>query len=448
MFSRILIANRGEIALRVIRTCRRMGIGTVAVYSEADEDSLHVRLADESIKIGPAESGKSYLNISSIISAAEIADVDAIHPGYGFLSENAHFAEVCQSCKIEFIGPSPEAMALLGNKVKAKEVARSVGVPVIPGSPGAVADQKEAIAIAAEIGYPVIIKAAMGGGGRGMRVAHNEVSLKNGFFAAQREAENAFKDGTLYIEKLIEHPRHVEAQVIGDKAGNVIFLGERDCSIQRRKQKLLEEAPSPVVDEKTRSAIGAAAVALLRKVGYYNAATVEFLYDAPSREFYFMEVNTRLQVEHPVTEMITGLDLVALQIRVANGEKLPFRQEDVRNEGWAIECRINAENPDKNFAPNPGTIKLFIPPHGEGVRLDSHCYSGYRIPPNYDSLIGKLIVKGRDRAEAILNARRALDEFFIEGIPTTIGFHKRLLKSDRFASGRYDIHFVEQEFNT
>ncbi len=446
MFSRILIANRGEIAVRVIRTCRKMGIETVAVYSEADEDSLHVRFADESIKIGPPESLKSYLNISSIISAAEVADVDAIHPGYGFLSENSHFAEVCRSCKIEFIGPTERAMKLLGNKIEAKKMAQEAGVPVIPGSDGLVGDQDEAISLANEIGYPVIIKAAMGGGGRGMRIAHNEASLKTGFYAARREAENAFRDGSLYLEKFIETPRHVEVQILGDSKGNYIHLGERDCTIQRRNQKLLEEAPSPVISPETREEMGACAVNLMKKAGYSNAGTVEFLYDAKTKEFYFMEVNARLQVEHPVTEMMTGVDLVEEQIRIAFGEKLRYAQEDISFSGAAIECRINAENPDKNFAPNPGTLSLFIPPMEEGVRLDTHCYGGYKIPPYYDSLIAKLVVKGETRDEAIRKTRRVLDEFLIEGIASTIPFHRKLLGHRQFASGIYDIRFVEDEF--
>ncbi|MFC1479182.1 acetyl-CoA carboxylase biotin carboxylase subunit [Planctomycetota bacterium] len=446
MFSRILVANRGEIALRIIRTCKQLGIETVGIYSEADEDSLHVRFADESIRIGPSESTKSYLNISSIISTAEIADVDAIHPGYGFLSENPHFAEVCRSCKIEFIGPSESAMELLGNKVNAKETARMTGVPVIPGSKGLVEDEDEAIKVASDIGYPVIIKAVHGGGGRGMRVSHNEASLKSGMYAARREAENAFKNGELYIEKYIESPRHIEIQVIADMHGSFIHLGERDCTIQRRNQKLLEESPSPALSSETREAMGNAAITLMKKAGYFNAGTVEFLYDAQSEEYFFMEVNARLQVEHPVTEMITGLDLVEEQIRIASGEKLRHTQENITFEGAAIECRINAENPDNNFIPNPGRIDFFVPPMLNDVRLDTHCYGGYSIPSHYDSLIGKLITKGKDRADAINKARIALDLFLIEGIPTTIPFHKKLLKNARFASGQYDIHFVEEEF--
>jgi len=446
MFSRILIANRGEIALRIIRTCRQMGIETVGIYSEADEDSLHVRFADESIRIGPPESEKSYMNISAIISAAEIADVDAIHPGYGFLAENSHFADVCRSCKIEFIGPDTSSMELLGNKVKAKEIARKSGVPVIPGSRGTVKDEKEAVAVASDIGYPLIIKAACGGGGRGMRVAHNEATLKNGIYAARREAEAAFRNGDLYIEKYIESPRHIEMQILADMHDNIVHLGERDCTIQRRNQKLLEESPSPAISDETRNAMGEAAVALMKKSGYCNAGTVEFLYDPGSGDYFFMEVNTRLQVEHPVTEMVTGLDLVEEQIRIAAGEKIAFTQDTVPFEGNAIECRINAEDPDKSFIPNPGRIDLFIPPVAQDVRLDTHCYGGYSIPPYYDSLIGKLIVKGKSRSEAIRKARLALDVFLIEGIHTTIPFHRKLLKHARFGNGRYDIHFVEDEF--
>jgi acetyl-CoA carboxylase biotin carboxylase subunit len=442
MLRRILIANRGEIAVRILRTCRRLGLETVAVFSEADRDSLHVRLADAAICIGPAESARSYLHLPSIISAAEIADVDAIHPGYGFLAENAHFADVCRSLDIAFIGPTSEAITAMGEKAGARAMAAQAGVPVLPGSDGLVETDEDAFHIARRIGYPVIIKATAGGGGRGIRVAHNDVALRLSIAQARAEAGAAFGDTGIYIEKFLEHPRHVEIQILCDHHGNMIHLGERDCTIQRRHQKLLEEAPSPAIDRSTRRAMGEAALALCKACGYRNAGTVEFLYE--KGQFYFMEMNTRIQVEHPVTEMITGTDLIEEQIRVAAGEKLRLRQRDVRIEGHAIECRINAEDPDNNFAPSPGLVDMFVSPTATNIRVDSFIYSGYRIPPYYDSMIGKLIVRGTDRADAVQRARNALAEFIIEGVRTTVPFHRSLLENAQFVNGEYDINFVAQ----
>ncbi len=447
MFSRILIANRGEIALRIIRAAREMGIETVAVYSQADRDSAHVKLADKAVCIGPAPSGQSYLNIAAIIAAAEVANVDAIHPGYGFLAENSHFAEVCRSCKIEFIGPSVEAMHRLGDKVQCKQLAVKNKVPTFPGSKGAVANEEEAMKIAREIGYPVIIKAAAGGGGRGMRVAHNDIALRSGIKQAVTEAEAAFGNGTVYIEKFLEHARHVEVQVIGDQHGNIVHLYERDCSIQRRHQKLIEEAPCPVLKKDQREALCKSAVRLCYAAGYYSAGTVEFLLDPRDNKFYLLEVNTRVQVEHPVTEAITGIDIVKTQIRVAAGEKLGFKQGDIAIKGHAIECRINAEDPDRNFIPQPGRLDRFTPAGGLGVRVDSHCYSGYTVPPNYDSMIGKLIVHAENREQAIARMQRALREFDVAPIRTTIPLHQRLLSNSKFVRGDVDIHFVERLLN-
>jgi acetyl-CoA carboxylase biotin carboxylase subunit len=444
-FRRILIANRGEIALRVLRACREMGIETVAAYSEADRGSLHLRYADETVCIGPGPSAQSYLDIPRLISAAEIADVEAIHPGYGFLSENAHFAEVCHSCNIRFIGPSPETIALLGDKARAIELARKVGVPTVPGSGGIVPTEDKALQIARQIGYPVMIKATAGGGGRGMRVASNDVSLVNGYHAARREAEAAFKDGSVYLEKLIENPRHVEVQILGDMHGNILHLGERDCSLQRRHQKTIEESPSLGVSDRTRQEMGQAAVSIARAAGYYSAGTVEFLVDR-SGNFYFIEVNARIQVEHPVTESVTGIDLIRAMLRIAAGERLGLRQEDVRFQGHAIEFRINAEDPDDDFRPSPGQIGLFIAPGGPGVRWDSHCYSGYRIPPFYDSLIGKLIVHRASRREALATAKRALRELHIENIKTTVPLYLRILEHADFISGDVDTGFIERFF--
>jgi acetyl-CoA carboxylase biotin carboxylase subunit len=443
LFNRILIANRGEIALRIIRACKELGIQTVVVFSEADRDATYLKLADKAICIGPASPTESYLNIPRIISAAEVANVEAIHPGYGFLAENAHFAEICRSCKIEFIGPSVEAMRMLGDKVNARKVAKKAGVKAVPGSPDGVADEDEAVKLAAEIGYPIMIKAAAGGGGRGMRVANNEASLKSSFRAAKTEAENNFKDGTLYIEKFIEQPRHVEVQVLADNHGNAVHLFERDCSIQRRHQKLIEESPCPVIDEKTRTEICAAAIKLVKAAKYTSAGTVEFLLDK-KKDFYFIEANTRIQVEHPVSELITGIDLIKWQIRIAAGEKLDIKQKDIRRNGCAIECRINAENPDKNFAPCPGLIEHFVQPGGFGVRMDTHVYANYTISPHYDSLIGKLIVHQPTREEAIATMKRALQEFKISPIKTTIPFHLKILNNPDYVRNNVDTGFVER----
>ncbi|MCA8972043.1 MAG: acetyl-CoA carboxylase biotin carboxylase subunit [Planctomycetes bacterium] len=445
-FRRILIANRGEIALRVLRACRELGIETVAVYSEADRGSLHLRYADETVCIGPGQSAQSYLDIPRLISAAEIADVEAIHPGYGFLSENAHFAEVCQSCNIAFIGPTPETIALVGDKSKAIAIAREAGVPVVPGSDGPVRTEEEALVIARKIGYPVMIKAAAGGGGRGMRIASNDVSLVNGFHAARREAEAAFKDGTVYLEKRIDNPRHVEVQILADSHGNVVHLGERDCSLQRRHQKTIEESPSPAVDDAMRKRMGDAAIKLAKAAGYSSAGTVEFLVDG-SGNFYFIEVNARIQVEHPVTEAVCGLDLIREMLRVAQGEELGFEQKDIEFRGHAIEFRVNAEDPDDDFRPCPGQIGLFVAPGGRGVRWDSHVYSGYRIPSLYDSLIGKLIVHGENRERALAIARRALDELVIENIKTTVPLYQRILDHADFLSGHVDTGFIERYFH-
>ncbi len=445
MFSRILIANRGEIALRILRACKDLGIETVAVYSEADRDSLHLRFADETICIGPAASSESYLNIPALIAAAEIADVEAIHPGYGFLSENEHFAEVCQSCNIKFIGPSPEAIANCGDKVAAKALAKQAGVPTVPGSDGPIESEEQALEIARRIGFPVLIKAAAGGGGRGMRVAHNEPSLVTGYHAARSEAEKAFKDSTVYLEKYIEKPRHVEIQVIGDQHGNVVHLGERDCSLQRRHQKLVEESPCPVLDEKTRQAMGEAAVRLAKAANYYSAGTVEFLLDK-NKDFYFIEINSRIQVEHPVTEMVTDKDLIQEMIRVAAGQPLSFTQKDIRMQGHAMEFRINAEDPDRGFKPSPGTIRTFLPPAGPGVRWDSHVYQGYTVPPHYDSMVGKLIIHRPTRRQCLETARRALQELTLDGIATTAGLFLRILEHSDFAAGEIDTGFIDRYF--
>jgi len=442
MFKKILIANRGEIALRVIRACRELGIRTVAVYSEADANSLHRRLADEDVCIGPGPSRDSYLNVSRIISAAEITDADAIHPGYGFLAENAEFAELCGKCRIKFIGPSPEVIAKMGDKSEAKKAMRKANVPVTPGSQGLISDLDEATKLANEIGYPVIVKAVAGGGGRGMRVAHTQIALSTALATAQAEAEKAFGNAGVYIEKYIENPKHVEVQILADEHGNVIHLGERDCSVQRRHQKLIEESPCPIMDEKTRKRIGDAAVKAAKAVGYSNAGTIEFLMDK-DKNFYFMEMNTRIQVEHPVTEQVTSIDLVKEQIRVAAGEKLSIRQDDVRLTGHSIECRINAEDPSRNFMPSPGQVNTYHVPGGPGVRIDSHVYEEYVIPPFYDSMIAKLIVTAANREEAIRRMDRALAEFIIEGVATTIPFHQKVIRSEEFRRGDFGTGFVE-----
>ncbi|NIA22537.1 MAG: acetyl-CoA carboxylase biotin carboxylase subunit [Anaerolineaceae bacterium] len=438
MFSKVLVANRGEIALRIIRACREMGVRTVAVFSTADRDAGYLHLADEAICIGQASPAESYLNIPRIISAAEVADVEAIHPGYGFLAENAHFAEVCRSCNIEFIGPSVEAMRAVGDKIQARNIARRAKVYTVPGSDGPISDEQQALAVAHKIGYPVIIKAAAGGGGRGMRVSHNDINLTSAIKQARSEAEVAFKDGTVYIEKYVQRPRHVEVQILADSRGNVVHLWERDCSLQRRHQKLVEEN----IDDSLRNELCKAAVRIVRAADYVGAGTVEFILDA-NRKFYFLEVNARIQVEHPITEMVTGLDLVKWQLRIASGEPLGMRQRDIRQEGHAIECRINAEDPDHEFRPCPGTISRFRLPGGLGVRVDTQCYEGYTIPPNYDSLIAKLIVHQPTRAEAVACMLRALDEFDVAGIKTSIPLHKRILTSEAFLRGHVHTGFLE-----
>ena len=444
MFKKILIANRGEIALRVISACRELGIKTVAIYSEADRDALHVRYADEDVCVGPYPSAASYLNISSIVSAAEITEADAIHPGYGFLSENAYFAEILQDCHIAFIGPPPEAIRKMGDKSLARRTASAAGVPTVPGSPGPLESVDEALSFAKKAGYPVILKASAGGGGRGMRIARDERDLASAYETARAEAEKAFGNAEVYLEKYLEDPRHIEFQIFGDTRGNIRQLGERECSIQRRHQKLIEEAPSVVLDEDLRRRMGEAAIATARAVGYVNAGTVEFLLDKDG-QFYFMEMNTRLQVEHPITEEVTALDLVKEQIAVAAGAPLSFVDRDMSPRGHAIEFRINAEDP-VTFAPSPGRIASFHPPGGLGVRLDTAAYQGYLIPPHYDSLIAKLIVWGRDREEAIGRGRRALDFFVIEGIKTTIPLHRRILDDPDFIAGRLSTHFMERFF--
>lgn len=442
MFHKVLIANRGEIAVRIIRACKELGIKTVAVYSQADIHSLHVKLADESVCIGPAPSALSYLNINAIISAAELTDAEAIHPGYGFLSENANFAEVCENCGITFIGPTAESMRIMGDKISARQAVIKQGVPILPGTKEGVKTVEDAVKVAKEIGFPVIIKATAGGGGRGMKIVHSQAALPNAFATARAEAQSGFGNPEVYIERYCEKPRHVEIQILGDKHGNVIHLGERDCSIQRRHQKLIEEAPSTVVTPEIRKAMGDAAVKAAAAVGYNSAGTVEFLVDKQNN-FYFMEMNTRIQVEHPVTEMITGVDLVREQIRSAAGIPLRYKQEDIQIRGHAIECRINAEDPFK-FTPCPGKITAYHPPGGFGVRVDSFVYDQYSVVPNYDSLIGKLIVHADTREEAIKRMARALDEFRIEGIKTTIFFHKRIMAHKDFVEGDIDTSFLER----
>lgn len=441
MFNKILIANRGEIALRVMRACREMGIKTVAVFSEADKASAHVSFADEAICIGPAPSNRSYLNIPNIISAAKVSGAEAIHPGYGFLAENASFAEMCEEAGIVFIGPSAYAMETMGAKAKARETMIKAGVPVVPGSEGIITSEEEAIAIAKKIGYPVIVKASAGGGGRGMRVAEDDASLKQAFQMAKSEAESAFGDSRVYIEKFIEEPKHIEIQVLADKYGNAIYLGERDCSLQRRHQKLLEEAPSAAVSPELRQKMGEIAVRAAQAVKYHSAGTVEFLLDKHGN-FYFMEMNTRIQVEHPITEMVTGVDLLKEQIRIAAGEPLGYKQEDIKISGWAIECRINAEDPEHNFRPSPGIITSYHVPGGFGVRVESAVYQGYAIPPYYDSMIGKLIVWAPSREEAIQKMKCALQEYKIEGIKTTIPFHLKVLDNEYFRKGEVFTNFI------
>ncbi len=444
MFDRILIANRGEIAVRIIRACREIGVKTVAVYSEADAESLHVDLADDAICIGPASSTESYLKIANIISAAEIADVDAIHPGYGFLAENAHFADICENCNIRFIGPKAECIRQMGDKAVARDTMMAAGVPVTPGSDGVVGSQDDALEVAHAIGYPVLIKAVAGGGGKGMRVAHNDMSLVQGFMTARAEAERSFSNPDVYIERFVEKAKHIEVQVIGDKHGHAVHLGERDCSIQRRHQKLLEESPSPIVDAARREQLGHIAVQAAKAVQYDSAGTIEFLYDVLRDEFYFMEMNTRIQVEHPVTEEVTGIDLIREQIAVAAGEELSFTQEDVKMEGHAIEFRINAEDPNFNFTPSPGHVGAVHFPGGGGIRVDTAIYSGYNISPYYDSMVAKIIVKAKDRAGAIAKMSRALEEFRITGVKTTASLGHALMADARFAKGEYDTGFLER----
>lgn len=443
MFKKILIANRGEIALRILRACREMGIKTVMVYSEADRDSLPVRLADEAYCIGPAPSDKSYLNITNIISVAEISGAEAIHPGYGFLSENVNFADICENCGITFIGPPMDAIERMGNKALARQTMIEAGVPVVPGSEGIIKDLDQAMVLAEQIGYPVLIKASAGGGGRGMRVAHNREDLVKNIAAAQSEAQAAFGDGGVYLEKYVEQPRHIEFQILGDQYGNVVTLGERDCSIQRRNQKLLEEAPSSAITPELRQRMSEMAVLATKAVNYHNAGTIEFLLDKDNN-FYFIEMNTRIQVEHPVTEMVTGIDLIKEQIRLAAGEPLGYSQEDIKINGWSIECRINAEDPNKNFMPMPGTITTYLPPGGPGVRMDSAVYQGYQVPPFYDSMIGKLIVWGADRKQAIARMERALSELVIEGVPTTAPFQVKILKNAFYRRGEVYTNFIQR----
>ncbi len=443
MFKKILIANRGEIALRVIRACKELGISSVAVYSEADTDSLHVRFADESVCIGPPPPGESYLDPRKLISAAEITNAEAIHPGYGFLAENPDFAEICESCEIKFIGPAHDVIRALGNKSFAKKTMSQAGVPVIPGSEGEVSSLKSAHEIAAGIGYPVIVKASAGGGGRGMRIVQSETQLEKAFDMARTEADLAFGNPDVYIEKFITNPRHVEIQILADSHGNVIHLGERDCTVQRRHQKLIEESPSPIMTTSLREKMGGSAVEGAAAARYVGAGTFEFLVDSDLNH-YFMEVNTRIQVEHPVTEEVTGVDLIKEQILIAAGEKLDIKQEDIKMKGHTIECRINAEDPDKNFMPSPGKITAFHMPGGHNVRIDTHAYANYIIPPNYDSLIAKLIVSGDDRREAISRMKRSLEELIIEGVPTTREFFQAVFKNPDFVSGNYDNSFVDK----
>lgn len=446
MFEKILVANRGEIAVRIIRACKEMNIRTVAVYSEADANSMHVQLADEAICIGKAPAADSYLRIDRIVSAAEVSDVDAIHPGYGFLAENAHFAEVCESCNIHFIGPHPRTMQALADKAVSRALAKKVGVAVAPGSDGVVEKEQDALVVAKRIGYPVIIKAIAGGGGRGMRVAHNDISLVKGYHTARTEAEKAFGNSGVYIEKFIENPHHIEIQILGDHKGRIIHLGERDCSVQRRNQKVVEETPSPLIEHKfrkLRDRIGKAAVKIAEAAHYTNAGTVEFIVDNHGN-YYFLEVNKRIQVEHPITEEVTGIDLVRYQILLAMGEPLHHSQGDVQFKGHAIECRINAEDPFNDFCPSPGRVEMYFQPGGRGVRVDTHTYAGYTIPPTYDSMIGKLITYGKDRREAMDRMSRALGEYMITGIKTNISFQQAILQDPNFRRGVYSTNFVEQ----
>lgn len=444
MIKKVLIANRGEIAVRIIRACKEMDIETVAIYSEADKESLHVQIADEAYCVGPTISKESYLNLTNIISVAKLTGCDAIHPGYGFLAENADFAELCRECNLIFIGPSPEAISKMGTKDVARDTMKEAGVPIVPGSQGIIKNTEEAIELANQIGYPVIIKATAGGGGKGIRVARHEEELIKGIQITQQEASTAFGNPGVYLEKYVEDFRHVEIQIMADTHGNAIHLGERDCTIQRRLQKLLEESPSPALDEDIRKQMGEAAVKAAVAVDYTGAGTIEFIYEYKTKTFYFMEMNTRIQVEHPVTEMVTGMDLIKEQILVASGEKLSLQQEEVQFNGWAIECRINAENPAKKFMPSPGKVEMYLPPGGFGIRVDSAVYPGYSIPPFYDSMVAKLIVHGKTREEAIAKMKRALSEFVIEGVHTTIPFHLQLLDHPDFVKGEFNTKFLEE----
>lgn len=445
MIEKVLIANRGEIALRIIRACRELNIPTVAVYSQADAESLHVKLADEAFCIGPPQSARSYLHIPALISTAVVTGANAIHPGYGFLSENAHFARICADHRIKFIGPSIDSINKMGDKASARETMRAANVPVVPGSQGLIENDAEAFKLAAEIGFPVIVKATAGGGGRGMRIATDMDSLATAISSARSEASAAFGDGGVYIEKYLKPIRHIEIQILADAHGNCVHLGERDCSVQRRHQKLIEEAPSPALSPEMRKAMGDAAVRAALQINYEGAGTIEFIFAGD--KFYFMEMNTRIQVEHPVTEFITGIDLIKEQIRVADGKKLTFKQEDIKFNGHSIECRVNAEDPDRNFLPSPGKIDAYIAPGGPGVRVDSHCYPGYSIPPHYDSLVSKLVVWGQDRNEAIARMQRALDEYAITGIKTTIPFHQRVLANPYFKRGEVTTDFIEKHMS-
>ena len=445
MFKKILIANRGEIAVRIIRACNEMGIQTVAVYSEIDKDALHTQMADEAICIGPAKSKDSYLNMQNILSATVLTGAEAIHPGYGFLSENSKFAQMCEECNIKYIGPSSENIDNMGNKLKAREIMINAGVPVVPGSGGEIASETDALSSAKEIGYPVMIKASAGGGGRGIRVVRKVEDLIQAYNTAKAESKTAFGDDTMYMEKFIEEPRHIEFQILADEHGNVIHLGERDCSVQRRNQKVIEEAPGSAMTQELRKQMGEVAVKAASSINYKNAGTIEFLLDKYDK-YYFMEMNTRIQVEHPITEMITGIDLVKAQIVIASGQVLPYKQEDIKIEGHAIECRINAENPIKNFMPCPGVIKSIHLPGGYGVRIDSAAYQGYKIPHTYDSMIGKLIVHGKDREEALCKMRRALGEFIIEGVDTNIDFQFKIINNRNFINGNFDTSFISKEF--
>lgn len=444
MFSKILVANRGEIALRVMRAARELGIATVAIHSEADEDSLHVKFADEAVCVGPPPSSESYLDVKAILGACEVTGAAAVHPGYGFLAENPEFAEICEAHGLAFIGPTTEMMRRMGDKAEARRMMQEAGVPVVPGSEGTVENVDHAGEVAEEIGYPVMIKASAGGGGKGMRIARDWAELKANFTLASSEAESAFGNGTVYVEKLLIEPRHIEFQILGDSHGNVVHLGERDCSIQRRHQKLIEESPSPAVTPDLRDRMGSAAVKGARRIGYVSAGTIEFLLDSDGA-FYFMEMNTRIQVEHPVTELVTGVDLVKEQIKIAAGEAMTLSQDRLELRGHAIECRINAEDPERDFAPRPGTVTEFYVPGGPGIRVDTHVYSGYKIPPYYDSMIAKLLAYGNTREEAVARMRRALDEFVIAGVPTTIPFHIKMMNDADFLSGRFDTGTLERK---